>query len=251
MAQSSAPADNVPFQSSAWRDLFAGLGDGILDARSDATRGYPITLPASGNEAQIGTGTSRVAGFLHSCVGPEPLTVAAASGQSRTDTIVVRYDPAFSTDPRPCRLVVVPGTPGAGAPTLDTAPPGVQDMPLYNVTRAPGQTLQQATVTDRRKYAAAGSSIAPDIGVGNVTPAGGILKPGRRAVTLDAQGKGTVAFAEPFPNGLHSVPSLNQELASGAVSDMAFVSGDRSGFTLRRNGLTGGTITVHFLAVGY
>lgn len=259
MSQSSSPADNVKFQSSAWRTLFAPAGDAILDVRSDATRGYPLTRPASGNDVTVGSGASRVAGFLHECVGPETLTIATATGSSRTDTIVVRYDPTFTDEGTgksfPCRLAVVAGTPGGGPPSLDTTPPGVQDFPLYNITRAPGQALSATTLLDRRVWVAQGAGVVtPDLGL-NGAPATALQAiPGRRTLTTDSVGRVTVTFPTPFPTGIHSVVGITLENRAGYGSELTGMT--RAGFTVKLRSTSGAaylntSCTLHYLAYGY
>ncbi|MCZ2837132.1 hypothetical protein [Modestobacter sp. VKM Ac-2985] len=152
MTQVSAPLVNEQFTDAAWRDLFGDepgvVGD--LDGTS-----YNINLPPDSNVALIGSPTqdslSRVAGFSHKIPAGqlESIVIPEAPGSTRTDLVVVRYDPANNDAPGPCRLAIVTGT-SAGFPAYDSSAPGVEDLPLWAVTRKADEALSQATV--RRLY---------------------------------------------------------------------------------------------------
>lgn len=151
MTQTSSPLVGINWTDEDFRAHWSDL-DAVLGPPGGSA--YALTLPSTGNDVTVAPGSARVAGFLHQVTASEPLTVPAASSLSRTDTITVRYDPAWPVDgnARPCRLVRVAGTPGAGAPTLDLLPPGAEELPLWQITRAPSQTLNQATVQDVRSW---------------------------------------------------------------------------------------------------
>jgi hypothetical protein len=97
----------------------------------------------------VGSDTQRsvahVANFKHTIPEgePEPITIPVAVGTTRTDIIALRYDPTFTGDPGPVRLVVITGT-SAGLPVYDDEPPGIEDLPLWAITREPGQALSMA-----------------------------------------------------------------------------------------------------------
>lgn len=167
MAQSSWPLVGENFSDLDWRDSFgaeAGV-TGDLDGSS-----YKVTLAPDSDVAQIGSATQKstaqVAGFGHRIPAgqPENITVPAATGSARTDIIALRYDPAFTGTPGPVRLALVTGT-STGLPVYDDAPPGIEDLPLYSVTRQPGQALSQATVRQ----------LFPRIGLPLVVPVGAPL----------------------------------------------------------------------------
>lgn len=165
MTQTASPLIDAEWTDEQFRAHFSDL-DSVLGDPAGAA--YQITLPGSGNDVLIGTGAARVAGFLHQVTATEPVTVPAASGTARTDSIVIRYNSAWPVDgnARPCRLYRVAGTPGAGPPTLDVTPPGVEEMPLWNITRAPSQALSLATTQDRRRWLlprVASQSTAPPV----------------------------------------------------------------------------------------
>lgn len=153
MTQTSGPISQGTiaerqFTDVLWRDLFGGEPGVIGDLDGTA---YAITLPPDSDTAAIGSSTqnslSMVAGFVHKIPAgaAEGVTIPAANAVARTDLIVVRYDPANTGAPGPCRLVRIEGT-NSGQPAYDAAPPGVEDLPLWAVTRQPGQALSQAAV---------------------------------------------------------------------------------------------------------
>lgn len=254
-----------------WRTIFAPLGDGILDARTDATLGYVLTRPSTGNDVSVGSGTSVVAGFGHRCTGPEPLTIPSVTGTARTDVITVRYDPAFTipnpdTSPGapatvsvPCRLFRVAGTPGAGNPALAVGPTGPQDFPLYRITRTAGAALNAAgtTVVDLRQYSRQGSGVVtPDTGLAGTPTAPLQVIPGRRTVSTDVAGRASILFPTPFPTALHCVAGLTVELASAGWASLLPGSLSRTGFTVLLRSSTGAplssvTSTFSYVAYGF
>ena len=153
MTQTSAPLIGVEFPDDAWRTLAAADTDGILGDPA-GTASYSLTLPTSGNNVTVGVGAARVAGFLHQVTASESITIPAPTSRARTDVITARYDATWANDggARPVRLNRVAGTEGSGTPTLDTSPPGVQELPLWRITRSPSQALNLATVVDMRRW---------------------------------------------------------------------------------------------------
>lgn len=154
MAQSSGPISQGTtaerqFSDALWRDIFGDESGVIGDMNGTA---YALVLPSGSDVAQVGSGnqlsTARVAGFGHRIPAgaPESITIPVATGAARTDIISLRYDPASTGAPGPVRLFRIAGTTSA-LPVYDDAPPGTEDLPLWAVTRSPGQNLSQATVT--------------------------------------------------------------------------------------------------------
>lgn len=147
MPQSAAPIVGVNLSDQDWRDLF-GDEPGII-GDLDGTA-YKLTTSPDTDVVQVGSTTqrsmARVAGFVHRIPAgeTEPLTIPAAVGSARTDVIALRYDPSYSGAPGPVRLVVISGS-ASGPPTLDQSAPGIEEMPLWAVTRAVGQSLASAT----------------------------------------------------------------------------------------------------------
>lgn len=153
MAQSSGPiaqgtTSERQFTDVMWRDRF-GDEPGVLGDMDGSA--YALALPVGSDIVSVGSETqvsvATVAGFVHRIPmgSPEPITVPAASGSTRTDIIGLRYDPTYTGLPGPVRLYRTAGT-SADIPTYDSSPPGVEDLPLWAITRAVGQNLFQATV---------------------------------------------------------------------------------------------------------
>lgn len=148
MPQSSAPIVGVNLSDLDWRDSFGDEAGVLGDLDGTA---YKVTLPTNSDVVAVGSpsqrSVARVAGFVHRIPAgeTESITIPAATGSARTDIIALRYDPAFTGAPGPVRLVRIAGT-SAGLPAYDAAPPGVEDLPLWSITRQPGQALSQATL---------------------------------------------------------------------------------------------------------
>jgi hypothetical protein len=154
MPQTSGPITGETFTDAEWRET-VGDEPGIL-SDVDGTS-YTLTLPTSSDVATVGSASQDsmaiVGGFRHKIpLGQtEGITIPAASSATRTDLIGLQYDPTWgAAAPGPVRLHRVAGTEGAGQPTYDAAHPGVEFMPLWSVTRAVGQSLNQATTKDLR-----------------------------------------------------------------------------------------------------
>lgn len=166
MAQASWPIVGQNFSDVDWRDLF-GTESGVIGDRDGSS--YRITLPTDSDIAQVGSttqaSTAQVAGFGHRILAgqTEPITIPAASGSARTDIVALRYDPAFTGLPGPVRVVLIAGT-SSGLPSYDDAPPGIEDLPLWSVTRNPGEALSQATI--KRLY----TRLTPTLGVAEGAP---------------------------------------------------------------------------------
>lgn len=156
MTQESGPLAGQNFTDTTWRALFGGEPAIVGDAIGDA---YTLTQPPSTDDVTLGSAlrdsTSVVGGFVHRIPAgsAQALTIPASSNASfgRTDLIVVRYDPSYTTVPGPCRLYRIPGVEGSSArPAYNASPPGLEDMPLYAITRKQGEALNQASVVDLR-----------------------------------------------------------------------------------------------------
>lgn len=156
--QESGPLVGENFTDAQWRALFGGEAAIVGDNDGSA---YKLNLPTGSDVVEIGSTTQEstavVGGFSHRIPAgaTQSLTIPASSNAAvgRTDIIAVRLNQgSFTTAPGPVRLVRVPGVEGsAAAPSLNQAAPGVEDMPLYAVTRKQGQSLTQAAVRDLRR----------------------------------------------------------------------------------------------------
>jgi hypothetical protein len=158
MGQTSGPITGENFTDQMWRDLFGAEPAIVGDVNGTA---YQMVLPPSTNDVQIGSPSQDslavVAGKAHKIPAGEtvPLTIPASThaATGRTDLVVLRFDPTLSGDAPlgPVRLHRVAGVEGSSAlPSYDGGPPGVEDLPLYAVTRKQGQSLNQAAVKDLR-----------------------------------------------------------------------------------------------------
>lgn len=163
MAQSSGPITSGTLAErqmtdALWRDIF-GFEAGVI-GDIDGTA-YKLTFTAGSDFVAVGSTTidsfARVAGFSHKVPvsSPESINIPVAAS-TRTDVIAIRYDPAHTGALGPCRLVRIAGT-SAAIPTLDTTAPGVEELPLWAITRGAGQALNQATVTDLRWHLTGGN----------------------------------------------------------------------------------------------
>lgn len=160
MAQTSGPiaqgtTAERQFSDVLWRDLFGDERGVISDYDGSA---YRLTMPSDTNDVvSIGSSTQAslaiVAGFVHKIPAgsPEGITIPDASGLDRTDIIALRYDPGYVSAPGPVRVHRIAGSSNA-IPAYDSAPPGVEDLPLWAVTRSPGQNLNAATIVRMFPY---------------------------------------------------------------------------------------------------
>jgi hypothetical protein len=158
MGQTSGPITGENFTDQTWRDMFGAEPAIVGDVNGTA---YRLTLPTSTNDVQLGSPSQDSlavdGGKVHKIPAGETasLTIPTSSNASvgRTDLIVLRFDPALSGDSPlgPVRLYRIAGTEGSATqPNYDGGPPGVEDLPLYAITRKSGQALNQAAVKDLR-----------------------------------------------------------------------------------------------------
>lgn len=186
MAQSSGPISQGTtaerqFTDVQWRDLFGDepgvIGD--LDGTS-----YALNLSGGGDVVNVGSTTqismAKVAGFAHRIPqsNPEPITIPAAVGSTRTDIIGLRYDPAYTGLPGPVRLYRTVGS-SASVPSYDASPPGVEDLPLFSITRAVGQALSLATVTRMFPRLAPSLDLPAGASMPTSSPLGTLLRVGK------------------------------------------------------------------------
>ncbi|TYP82079.1 hypothetical protein [Blastococcus xanthinilyticus] len=197
MPQSSAPLVGVNLSDLDWRDSFGDEAGVLRDLDGTA---YRVTLPTDSDVLRVGSTTqrsiARVAGFVHRIPAgeTEPLTIPVASGTARTDIIALRYDPEFKGEPGPVRLARIAGT-ATGLPNYDDAAPGVEDLPLWAITRQPGQSLSQAMLRRLFPRLAPGLELPEGAPLPISSPLGTVLQQG--AVTyrrqLDSSGVPTWA----------------------------------------------------------
>lgn len=202
MAQSSGPiaqGTDAERQMSdvLWRDLFGDEPGVVGDTNGTA---YNLLLASDSNNATIGSSSiasiSKVSGFAHRIpVGqPEVVTVPPAVGSARTDIISVRYDPAYSGAPGPLRLYRIEGTSSA-LPSYDADYPGVEDLPLWSITRQPGQALSQATVVKMAPRITPRLLIEPSAPLPLSSPFGTIVRRGADEYVRILDGNGVPVWA--------------------------------------------------------
>jgi hypothetical protein len=151
MAQASWPIVGENFSAASWRNLF-GDEAGVLGDMDGSS--YKITLSTNSDSASIGSttqdsiGTVGGHGHIIPANTPESITVPPAVGGTITHAIALKYDPTLIADLPlgPVRLALITGT-SANLPNYDGTPPGPEFLPLWAVTRQPGQALSQAVVT--------------------------------------------------------------------------------------------------------
>lgn len=240
MAQFSGPTSigtdtDRQFSDVLWRSRF-GDEAGVL-ADFDGTA-YALTVTGA-DTCTIGSSTqdshATVAGFAHRIPSgsPETVTVPAAVGATRTDRIVLRYDPTWGGALGPVRLTRIEGT-SSSAPAYDAGPGGIEELPLYSITRAVGQTLAQATI--KKEY--------PRIGPSMELPTGADLPPSPIGTTIR---QGNVLYRRTLNSS--SVAVWTTTGVSGAVnSNIGLTSASgwsvtAHGFQNVGNGLAFGSIT--------
>jgi hypothetical protein len=182
MAEESGPLVGDNFTDAQWRAIFGGEPGIVGDVDGSA---YNLTLGAGTDDAQLGSVTQDsvavVGGFMHRIVGGSTQAVTIPPSTNvvgRTDIIAVRLDAGtYTSAPGPCRLVRIAGVEGSSArPSMDEAPPGVEDFPLWAVTRKGNGTtaegLNQAAKVDLRRRTGpnltvpAGESLPVNVPVG-------------------------------------------------------------------------------------
>lgn len=198
MPQSSAPVVGANLSDQDWRDLFGEEAGVIGDTDGTA---YKLTTATDSDVIQVGSTTqrsmARVAAFAHRIpLGEtEAVTIPAASGSSRTDIIALRYDPSYSGAPGPVRLVVISGS-ASGPPTLDDKAPGVEELPLWAVTRTPGQALAQAVKRQLFSRLAPVLELAAEADLPASSPLGTIARRGATVYRRTLNSSGTPVWSQ-------------------------------------------------------
>lgn len=185
--QESGPLLGEILTDELWRALF-GAEPGIFGDTNGSA--FNLTRPPASDTAEVGSAsidsTLGVGGFLLRIPAgtTQSLTIPASSNASigRTDLIVARLNPtSYTATPGPVRLFRVAGVEGsASRPSFDDSPPGVEDFPLYAITRKQGQALTEATVVDLRirtgphLYVLPGVSLPQNVPLGSTADRDGI-----------------------------------------------------------------------------
>jgi hypothetical protein len=185
--QEAGPLLGQNFTDAVWRAIFGAEPSIVGDTNGSS---YGITLPPASDSVELGSASiesrSVVGGFGHVIPAgtTQSLEIPASTNPTigRTDLITVRLDQSsFTTAPGPVRVYRVPGVEGsADRPAYDGGPPGVEDMPLYAITRKQGQALTEAIIVDLRVrtgphlYVAPGALMPTNVPLGSTATRGTI-----------------------------------------------------------------------------
>ena len=169
-----APASDI--DHNMWRDLFAPLGDGIVESYGTATTDGRLTVPSTGNTVTMGPCKIRFRGYELKVTdtgdGGQALAVPEATSSMLPYSIGVLYNPANqSVVDGPLTLVCQVGSP--------TIPSGGAYLELHQLDRPLG-TLAVAVYRDRRRVVAStqyvGDNFPP---TGYTFPVGTSIRRGR------------------------------------------------------------------------
>lgn len=189
MTTSSYPVVGANIDHAQWRALESGM-DGLFDTDASTADRERLGLDLSdlGTTARIKRGKVRFKGFAMTCSANHDLTLPAAGGSPVLYAVGVMYDPALEQNPAgPLYL-------NAQVKASQVIPSGGAYLPLYEVTRNPGQVLSAAAVVDLRRYVGP-SLLLPDAFplTGYSFPVGTqAIRAGQQLVRVpDAAGTGT------------------------------------------------------------
>jgi hypothetical protein len=202
LAQTSGPISSGTlaerqFTDVMWRDLFGDEPGVVGDMDGTA---YRLTLPTNSDTVQVGSATqaslARVAGFSHRIPAGETegLTIPVTAS-TRTDAIVLRYDPANTGAPGPVRLHRIGGS-GSAIPPYDASPPGVEDLPLWAITRTAGQALSQATTRRLFPRLAPVLELPAGTALPSSSPIGTIANQGATTFVRDLDAQGVAVWTQ-------------------------------------------------------
>src|SRR5690606_42083169 len=91
-------------------------------------------------QVKVNPGYAVIRGHAVQSTATEVVPIAAASGATRYDRVVLRLDPTANT----ITLAFVEGTPGGGVPALTQTDTGVYEFPLATVTIPVGAAMISA-----------------------------------------------------------------------------------------------------------
>ncbi|MDG4783243.1 hypothetical protein O7614_26640 [Micromonospora sp. WMMD961] len=149
MAITSYPFDDQDTSETQYSRLFRELQDsGVVDSITGT--GFQVSADSSGMNVKVQPGYAIERGHAVSSTAVEPLTIGASTSAARIDRVVLRLDPTANG----INLAVLPGTPGAGVPSLTQTDTGLYEMALARVTvDANALTIAPDKVTDERPFA--------------------------------------------------------------------------------------------------
>lgn len=148
MTQVSYPFDGAPITEAQYSALFRELQQTGVAASADALD-LKVSADAGGMRVFVQPGFAIVRGFAYTSDAVEMLAIATANTTERIDSVVLRLNPSTNS----ISLVVLTGTPGAGAPALTQTDTGVYEFLLGTVTVAGSVTaIGPSAVTDARQF---------------------------------------------------------------------------------------------------
>lgn len=158
-ASDAVAADSRLYQT-GWRELVGGnLPDGVVFDRSNATPANgPLYVSATGTNTTltVGVGSAVVQGALYDNTTIKAIDVATigtqpSAGQSRTDSVILKYDPTATPASSRLSVQLKPGTPATSgsqqAPSLTKDPAGIWEVEIARVTRASASNITQVNIT--------------------------------------------------------------------------------------------------------
>lgn len=153
MAISAYPFDGQDTTEDQYSRLFTELQDSGVAAGSTSSE-FAVTATGSTMYVDIAPGTAIVRGHVVTSTAIESVLLVAPASGTRVDRIVLRLDPVANT----ITPVVVQGTVGGGAPSINDDPvtnaTGIYDLPLARVgVNAGDVAITQSDITDERPFA--------------------------------------------------------------------------------------------------
>ncbi|HZW98532.1 MAG TPA: tail fiber domain-containing protein [Trueperaceae bacterium] len=149
MSISSYPFDEQDVSEGQYSYLFRELAShsGIADSVGGSS--FDVYGDNSGMQVKVNPGYAVIRGHAVQSTATEVVPIAAASGATRYDRVVLRLDPTANT----ITLAVVEGTPGGGVPALTQTDTGVYEFPLATVTIPVGAaTISAGQVNTEREF---------------------------------------------------------------------------------------------------
>jgi hypothetical protein len=185
MAETSAPwgvdatdagsADARLYQD-GWRALVGGnFPDAVILDRSNATPANAplyVSAPGTGTVISVSAGQAVVQGSWYQNTTTKTFDLAAlgtqpTTGQSRTDRVILRYNPTATPASSRITMQLLTGTPATTgsqvAPNLTQNVSGTWEIELARVTRVAASNVAQAAITNNQPHPVVGvrSPIAP------------------------------------------------------------------------------------------
>ncbi|MFI2673996.1 tail fiber domain-containing protein [Streptomyces albidoflavus] len=147
MAITSFPFDGQSVSETQFSYLFRELQTSGVAASADASA-FRVSA-GTGMNVTVQPGFALLRGHAVHSTATETLPIAAADPTTRTDTVVLRLDPAANA----ITLAVLKGSPGAAAPSPAQSDTGTWELRLATVTvSGSATTIASSAVTDARPF---------------------------------------------------------------------------------------------------